>query len=95
MIDPKLSPLDLTNLTTGMSAADLIDTAFHAYNAARLREACQLFATNLLHEDVTIGVSLSGALTPAGLGTSCLVPLIQHKYVDWIVTTGAILYHDL
>ncbi|MFQ6672871.1 MAG: deoxyhypusine synthase, partial [Candidatus Tectimicrobiota bacterium] len=33
--------------------------------------------------------------TPAGLGTSCLVPLIQHNYIDWIVTTGAILYHDL
>ncbi|MFQ5894150.1 MAG: deoxyhypusine synthase, partial [Nitrospinota bacterium] len=95
MSGPKLSPFDLSNLTTEVTAADLIDTAFFAYNAARLREACQLFATNLLREDVTIGVSLSGALTPAGLGTSCLVPLIQHNYIDWIVTTGAILYHDL
>ncbi|MCH7646214.1 MAG: deoxyhypusine synthase family protein, partial [Nitrospinae bacterium] len=95
MSDPKLPELDLTPLTAGMSPADLIDSAFHAFNAARIREACRLYATSLLRDDVTVGLSLSGALTPAGLGTSCLVPLIQRNYVDWIVTTGAVLYHDL
>ncbi len=95
MSDPNLPKLDLTHLTAGMSPADLIDSAFHAFNAARIREACRLYATSLLRDDVTVGVSLSGALTPAGLGTSCLVPLIQRNYVDWIVTTGAVLYHDL
>ncbi|MDV2503394.1 MAG: deoxyhypusine synthase [bacterium] len=95
MNSPELPTLDLKHITTGITAAGLIDTAFHAYNAARLKESCQLFTTHLLREDVTIGLSLSGALTPAGLGTSCLVPLIQRNYVDWIVTTGAVLYHDL
>ncbi|MEE8219145.1 MAG: deoxyhypusine synthase [bacterium] len=95
MNSPELPTLDLKHITTGITAAGLIDTAFHAYNSARLKEACQLFTTHLLREDVTIGLSLSGALTPAGLGTSCLVPLIQRNYVDWIVTTGAVLYHDL
>jgi len=40
------------------------------------------------------GLSLSGALTPAGLGISCLVPLVEAGFIDWIVSTGANLYHD-
>lgn len=48
----------------------------------------------MLEADVTIGMSLTGALTPAGLGGSCIVPLIKAGFVDWIVSTGANLYHD-
>jgi deoxyhypusine synthase len=72
----------------------LIEEAFLSYNAGRLREACRLFTTKILAPDVTIGLSLSGALTPAGLGASCIVPLIEAGFVDWIVSTGANLYHD-
>jgi deoxyhypusine synthase len=39
-------------------------------------------------------MSLTGALTPAGLGMSALIPLIEAGFVDWIVSTGANLYHD-
>jgi deoxyhypusine synthase len=76
------------------SVAELIDNAFLAYNAARLREGCRLFTEKMLAPDVTIGVSLTGALTPAGLGISALIPLIEHGFIDWIVSTGANLYHD-
>jgi deoxyhypusine synthase len=72
----------------------LIEDAFLSYNAGRLREACQLFATKMLADDTTVGLSLSGALTPAGLGMSCLVPLVEAGFIDWIVSTGANLYHD-
>jgi deoxyhypusine synthase len=71
----------------------LVDTYFNAYNAARLREACQLLA-RVIEEGATIGVSLSGALTPAGL-SSVLTPLIKNGFVDYISSTGANLYHDL
>src|SRR6185369_11854735 len=64
------------------------------YNAGRLREACRLYATKMLGDDVTVGLSLSGALTPAGLGASCLVPLLEAGFIDWIVSTGANVYHD-
>ena len=77
-----------------MSAAELIDSAFLAYNGRRLREACRLFAEKILERDVTVGMSVTGALTPAGLGMSCLIPLIENGFVDWIVSTGANLYHD-
>ena len=76
------------------SVADLIDGTFQAYNAARLREACQLFTKKMLDPDVTIGLSITGALTPAGLGMSALIPLIEAGFVDWIISTGANLYHD-
>ena len=76
------------------SAADLIDGTFLAYNGARLREACQLFTKKMLARDVTIGMTLTGALTPAGLGMAALIPLIESGFVDWIISTGANLYHD-
>jgi len=86
-IDPK-------PVTGSMTVADLVDGAFLAYNAARLREACQLFVETMLEDDVTIGMSLTGALTPAGLGMSAIIPLIENGFIDWIVSTGANLYHD-
>jgi len=78
----------------GVTVADLVDGAFLAYNAGRLREACQLFTRKMLEPDCTVGMSLTGALTPAGLGMSTIIPLIEAGFVDWIVSTGANLYHD-
>ncbi len=76
--------------------ADLIDKSFLAYNAARLQEGCHLFVERMLaNDEVTVGMSLAGALTPAGLGSSVIVPLINAGFVDWIVATGANLYHDM
>jgi deoxyhypusine synthase len=83
------------NLTGKEKLADIVDDVFLAYNSARLKEGCQLFANKMLEPDVTIGMSISGALTPAGLGCSCIIPLIKAGFVDWIVSTGANLYHDM
>ena len=86
--------IDPAPIEKNVTAADLIDESFLAYNAARMREACHLFTQKMLEPDVTIGVSLTGALTPAGLGISALIPLIKAGFVDWIISTGANLYHD-
>jgi deoxyhypusine synthase len=86
--------IDPPPLRADTSVSDLIDQAFLSYNAGRLREASQLFARKMLVADSTVGLALSGALTPAGLGMSCLVPLIEFGFIDWIVSTGANLYHD-
>ncbi|MEJ2683845.1 MAG: deoxyhypusine synthase [Candidatus Sulfobium sp.] len=77
-----------------VTVVELIEETFLAYNSARLREACRLFAGKMLEPDVTVGVSLTGALTPAGLGMSSLIPLINSGFIDWMVSTGANLYHD-
>ena len=81
-------------ITGKESTADLLDNAFLAYNAGRLREGCQLFTQRMLGDDSTVGMSLTGAMTPAGLGMSCLIPLMEAGFVDWIISTGANLYHD-
>jgi len=47
-----------------------------------------------LEADVTVGLTLTGALTPAGLGMAAIIPLIESGFVDWIISTGANLYHD-
>jgi len=88
------APIDPKPITGQMTVAELVEQSFLAYNAARLREACQLFVEKMLADDVTIGMSLTGALTPAGLGMSAIIPLIESGFVDWIVSTGANLYHD-
>jgi deoxyhypusine synthase len=86
-IDPKA-------ITGKENVADLIDNAFLAYNAGRIREGCQLFTQRMLEQDVTVGMTLTGAMTPAGLGMSSLIPLMEAGFVDWIISTGANLYHD-
>jgi deoxyhypusine synthase len=86
--------IDPRSIDGSESVADLIDGTFLAYNAARLREAAQLFAGKMLEPDVTVGLTLTGALTPAGLGMAALIPLIEAGFVDWIISTGANLYHD-
>jgi deoxyhypusine synthase len=88
------SPINPQAVNGDMTAADLIDNAFLAYNGRRLKEACRLFAEKMLEDDTVVGMSVTGALTPAGLGMSCLIPLIEHGFVDWMVSTGANLYHD-
>jgi deoxyhypusine synthase len=88
---PRIEPRPITKDTT---LVELVESSFQAYNAARLREACMLLSAKMLADDVTIGMSLTGALTPAGLGISAIIPLIEAGFVDWIVSTGANLYHD-
>src|ERR1044072_3036803 len=86
--------IDPAPIEKAVGVADLIDESFLAYNAARLREACHLYTKKMLDPEVTVGLSLTGALTPAGLGISALIPLIKAGFVDWIISTGANLSHD-
>src|SRR6187402_871241 len=74
----------------------LIDEGFQAFNAARLGEACRIFTDKMLlpENDTTIALTIAGAMTPAGLG-GCVVELMQRGLVDFVISTGANLYHDL
>ena len=88
---PRIDPQAITGRET---IAELVDNAFLAYNAGRLREACRLYAERMLADNATVGMSLTGAMTPAGLGMSTIIPLMEAGFLDWIVSTGANLYHD-
>jgi deoxyhypusine synthase len=86
--------IDPGAITGRETVAELIDGTFLAYNSGRLREGCGLFTQRMLADNVTVGMSLTGAMTPAGLGMSCLIPLMEAGFVDWLISTGANLYHD-
>ncbi|OCQ95768.1 deoxyhypusine synthase [Nostoc sp. MBR 210] len=88
----KIAP---TPIPSNIGVVDLINNYFTAYNSARLREVCQLLSKDVFQDGVTVGVSLSGAMTPAGFGVSALSPLIRNGFIDWMISTGANLYHDM
>jgi len=87
----RILPEPISKTTDIVKLIDNMD----AYNGGRLRAACHLLRDRYSREDVTIGLSLAGALTPAGLGPSAIIPLMNHGFVDWISSTGANMYHDL
>jgi len=74
----------------------LVDEGFQAFNAGRLSEACHVFSDKMLSpsHDTTIGLTIAGAMTPAGLG-GCVIELMERGFVDFVISTGANLYHDL
>ncbi len=81
-------------ISEGTDIVKLIDN-MDAYNGGRLRAACHLLKDKYSQQDVTVGLSLAGALTPAGLGPSTIIPLMNHGFVDWMTATGANMYHDI
>src|SRR5256885_10492408 len=78
---PRLNPLGIGK---NIAAADLIDETFLAYNAGRLREAAKLLTEKMLPNDGFIGMSLTGALTPAGFGKNVLISLMKAGVCPWI-----------
>src|SRR2546426_3104668 len=87
---PRIDPKPVTGRET---VADLVDSAFLAYNAGRLAEACRLYAELMLEDDVTVGMSLTGAMTPAGVCMSDIIPLLEAGFIDWIVSARASIYN--
>src|SRR4029453_15723228 len=74
----------------------LVEEGFQAFNAGRLSEACAIFADKMLapEHDTTIGLTVAGAMTPAGLG-GCVIEMMERGLIDFVISTGANLYHDL
>jgi len=82
-------------LKKGIKITELVDDYYQAYNSARLNEACRLLTEKMLNprKDVTIGITLAGALTPAGM-SGMVVSMMEKGFIDFIIATGANLYHD-
>jgi deoxyhypusine synthase len=80
-------------LNPKMSIEDLVDVyAGSGYNGRLLGEAAKLYA-KMIEEDATICLTVSGAMTPVGFG-GIFKTLIERGFVDWIITTGANVYHE-
>ena len=87
---PRVSPRGITGRET---PEQLLETAFPAFVGRQLRTAWQLMR-RCAEGEHTVFLTLSGAMTPAGLHRSCIVPMVQAGFVDVLTTTGANLYHD-
>jgi len=86
-IDPPL-------ISKNMTISQLVDFfGSTGYNARRLFEAAKI-VKEMIDKDCTTCLTLAGALTPIGMGRT-IRTLIENGFVDWIVTTGANVYHDL
>ncbi len=85
--------IEIRHLKPNLKISKLIDTYYNAYNAARLREICHLMTKRVCRPRVTVGASLAGAIIPAGFA-SLLIPMVEKGFIDYIVSTGANLYHD-
>ena len=80
-------------LDSKMTIKDLVDVfASSGYNGRQLGEAAKLYS-QMIKEDATICLTVSGAMTPVGFG-GIIKTLIERGFVDWIITTGANVYHE-
>jgi deoxyhypusine synthase len=89
----KARPVDPRPIDGRESPHQLLLHAFGAYVGRQERTAYELMRRSI-EEDCSIFLTLSGAMTPAGLHQSCLIPLIERGVVSCLTTTGANLYHD-
>jgi len=89
---PMIDPLVLAGAER---VADLIDQVYahSGYNARRLAEAAQIFS-RMIDDNATVCLTLAGAMTPIGM-SGVLNALLRAGFIDWIISTGANLYHDL
>ena len=62
------------------------------FNARQLGEAAKLYQ-KMIHENATICLTVAGAMTPVGFG-GIIKTLLEKGFVDWIVATGANVYHE-
>jgi deoxyhypusine synthase len=85
--------VDPRPITGKERAADLLAHAFPAYVGRQERTAFELMQRSMA-EDAAVYLTLSGAMTPAGLHQSCLIPLVERGILSVLTTTGANLYHD-
>ncbi len=76
-----------------MTIEDLVNVfASSGFNGRQLGDAAKLYA-KMIKEDATICLTVSGALTPVGFG-GIIKTLIERGFVDWIIATGANVYHE-
>ncbi len=93
-LQPHRRAVALPPITGQEPTADLLHQAFPAFAGRNMREAFRLMQKSV-EEGFTIFLTLSGAMTPAGLHHSCIIPLIEKGLVHALTTTGANLYHDI
>jgi deoxyhypusine synthase len=82
------------NISPNMNCSELVNFFGQTgYNARRLAEAAEILRV-MINSGATVCLTLAGAMTPIGLGKA-IARMIESGFIDWIVSTGANVYHDL
>jgi deoxyhypusine synthase len=86
--------IDPPIVTANMTVQQLINFyGSTGYNARRLAEAAEILK-EMIDTESTVCLTLAGAMTPIGIGRT-ISAMIETGFIDWIVSTGANVYHDL
>lgn len=86
--------IDPPEISPNMTVPELIKFyGSTGYNARRLAEAAEILE-DMINTNSTVCLTLAGAMTPIGMGRS-ISAMIDAGFIDWIVATGANVYHDL
>src|SRR5512140_1391677 len=88
-------PVEPMRLRPNMTVEELVDVYRRAgaFHGGRLAAACDLFG-RMIDSGATIALTVTGAMTPAGMG-GAVPALIEAGFVELVIATGANLYHDL
>lgn len=89
---PVIDPLQLRE---GQGIASFVDGIYarSGFNGRRFGEAATLCA-RMLDDDAAVCLTLAGAMTPIGM-SGPIISLIEYGFIDFIISTGANLYHDM
>jgi len=82
-INPKASVKDLVEVYSRSGS----------FQAGRLATGCGIYK-RMMKDNAGIALTLAGAMTPTGLG-GLIAQMIEYGAIDWIISTGANVFHDL
>src|SRR4029453_17645141 len=88
------TPIEPFAVEAGLSADQIVARMERISFQGRNLATAHRVWLKMLEDDVTIFLGMAGALSAGGLGL-VVAHLIQHRYIDCLVSTGANLYHDL
>ena len=94
MRDFLVTPTHPIEIDERMSVSELVDrmggVSFQARNIYLARDVWR----RMLSDQTTIFMGLAGALVPAGM-REIMVHIIENRWIDCLVSTGANLFHDI
>ncbi len=91
-----MKPVSHIKITKGMSVNELVKQMDSAgvLGAGRLGKAVNICEAMIKDKECKVFLGLAGPLVPGGM-REIIIELIENKWVDVVVATGATLTHDL
>lgn len=90
ILQTKTKPIEIKK----QLVSDLIDNmAMGGFQGRKLGEVAKIWQQMMKEKEITIWLGISGAIIPAGL-RKAIAFLVENRFVDAIVSTGAQMFHE-